>query len=171
MILNLTQYRFFQSDPKEEMLGRFLRMMPQATLLVGKYPLRSIDTDMFCHEFAHCMDLVSKGQEQRLLLENFGWPRLSSDKWTVNMAKNESRVFTFQWLLQEELGYSSKSGILSPESVAIFLKQMTRHEMGTGDFLVLFENLRKDLNPYWREVAEKTVNYLVAAVDNERINA
>lgn len=179
MILDCTQYRFFNADPNIDTLRRFLLLVPAAGKIIGAEdrPRRmflvdrsnTIDQEMFCHELAHCMDLFAKGRPESLLLENFGWPRITASKWSLKMAENECRVFTYQWLLQKELGYSIYHGLLDPLSVSHFLEQMVHRTHSKQYFLELYGPLREDLGSTFKETLNKTIDYIVAAVDKERI--
>lgn len=187
MILDCHQYRFFCKEALQSKSSqRFLDLVPQAESLfqtsielnghakrfwdkgIDVYPF---DQEMFCHELGHCLDLVSRGQEYKLEIDNFGWPRVTPGKWSVKMAENECRVFTYQWLLQEAIGHNPKSGILCPGMTCKFLQSTVRYERDSNHFFELFGACKEELTPNFKEMLNKTVNYIVAAIDSERIRA
>jgi hypothetical protein len=171
MILDYHQYRFFKQPSNSETMDRFIKLVPQAkTLLIGGTQLHRrwiTDQEMFCHEMGHLIDLVDRGDESRLFIENFGWPRVSQEKWPLTSAINECRVFTYQWLLQEELGYTVTAGILRPGKTAIFLEGTVRKEVNQQFFLEQFNKLKEELEPDWKELLHKTINHIVSAIEQE----
>ncbi len=173
MILDHTQYRFFKKDNCSDIFQRFMKMVPLATNMKSNSKHwdghgSDDDQELFCHEIAHCMDLTSKGKEHLLLLDNFGWARITRGKWTARMAENEYRVFSYQWMLQKELGYSSHVGLLTPTNVPTFLQHMTNRELSEDHFQRMHNSVGEEIKPTFYETLNRTINYIVAAVDNER---
>ncbi len=187
MILDLTQYRFFKERPSEDALVRLAKLVPQSVSIMtgtepiydkwGRTPWRQslladdASAELFCHEIGHCMDLVNIGREDKLFIDNYGWARVDIEKWTLKSAINESRVFTYQWLLQEELGFSVMAGILYPEMTSLFLEGMVRKEVNRQYFLEKYIELKEELEPDWKDLLHKTFDCIVAAVDKERSKA
>jgi hypothetical protein len=191
-ILHHRQFRFFTSlDPESELAQRFIRLHPTAEIMfpnsytrnkwtgqfvpnIPRYAIdgsRTGDPEMFCHEVAHCMERMRSGKAESLLVNDFGWGPVQNKGWSKRMAENEALVFALQWLLLEELGYTRRIGILNPDTTSFFLKAMTDNKIDSQYFLELYTKLDEELKPVWKDLFYETLDYLVAAVDAERISS
>lgn len=124
---SFTQYRFFKNASCEDHQLRNLKVAIPALDKLFEYtdePAGTIDVELFCHELAHAMDLVSRGRQNRLFLENFGWDRFTPEVWTRKMVENEVRVFAYQWYLMKVIDplCDIDAGVLGPSIIVSFFK-------------------------------------------------
>lgn len=77
---------------------------------------------LFYHELAHCIEMMDRGQIQRLSLQNFGWPTNKIGDHRVASANAECRVFAIQYLLEELfIGQPVEHDFLSIYSASLFM--------------------------------------------------
>lgn len=126
---------------------------------------------MFGHELAHCIEIVHRGQPERLKLENFGWP-IGVFGHTPKTATFECRVFALQYLLEEELLGNQSNDLLNLENVNLVLSTPRSGFIwkSDADRVVWLKNRRpdyyicnfmKDYRPNFKSLLNTTVDYIV----------
>ena len=174
-ILQHTQFRYFVGRTPE-FESHVIAKAPAAASLFRNtwkdYKGEWADAELFCHEFAHMMDLVRKGKQERINLENFGWPRITQRGWSLAMAKNEAEVFAYQWLVREYFDMPENTyALLGIDAIPVFLEAMCDRKASRDFFhtycLEAMEKQREGLG----DLVNKTVEYVAAAVDSECVAA
>lgn len=87
-------------------------------------------SEMLIHELGHGLDFVARGQEHRLLLDNFGFKNFNGDhRWPKAALFLELRVAGYQRLLESEVvGIQLHNNLLSPENVASAVHYLARSD-------------------------------------------
>jgi len=164
--MTLRQYRFFVYSLRDwhTNYDMVVARLPEAKVLFRQDRLYD-DPLMFCHEAAHSMEFVRKGQYKRLCLPDYGWPPLQSSGWSKKMAENEARVFAQQELLAEHFKFKRDSDLLRPDTAGMFLAYVTGDRYAGKKYEDLILQKKEELRDDCMEVFDNFIRFLVQNVD------
>ena len=162
----LHQYRFIRSSIVTDGMRKHIPcLVPFMTNCLYK----TYDA-MFGHELAHCVELVHRGQIERLSLQNFGWPINEVGNFATKTANNECRVFAIQYILEEMFtGRINTNDILGINSVDLFIRSPRMWKDSTENYIWVnerspFERIRdgiREFQPIIKPLLDTTVDYIV----------
>jgi len=126
---------------------------------------------MFGHELAHSMEMVNRGQEKRLKLQNYGWA-IGQFGHTAKTATIECRVFALQYLFEEAAFGHQCADILSLKNASMFLSiARSKSVWKSEDECKVWVKERKpeyrildfmeEHRPNFKSLLDKTVDYIV----------
>lgn len=141
------------------------------------YPLTKQDGEdnvrrnymLYLHEFGHLIEMVSRGQPQRLKLNNFGWPTNKVGWFNPVSAEAECRTVAYSHLLAEYLfGDAKELDLLSADTMACLIgskAHWTEKEKHTGWVAECkpVDRINKHIEEYrpeFKELLDKTVDYI-----------
>lgn len=163
----LHQFRLIR---KTHALPGMIESMPRLTALMLESRQDNFYDSLFGHELAHCIEIASRGQFERLKLENFGWPVNKVGWFTPGAATAECKVFAIQYLLEELfIGKMDRGGGLCIDMVDPFMRFDRTWVSLAGRRVWLAEKGPKQrieeymaqYRPNIRQMLDTTTNYIV----------
>lgn len=125
---------------------------------------------MFGHELAHALELVDRGQEHRLKLDNFGWKKNLLGH-TYASATIECKVFALQYLFETVIYGRPRRDILDIDGASCFISAPLRLSwknmddrarwLTEGAAKERILNFMEEYKPKFNQLLNTTVNYIV----------
>lgn len=163
MIHTLRQYRHFSPAYLQTDIGvQLTQLVPEAHSLFctqNQFKAHSDESDLFCHELAHCIVLLKQGKQHLLFEQNYGWEIISTH-WTLAMARNEALVFAYQWQLEKLLKASTWCPLLTPEMIPAWLHMCCKQE-STAYFSKLCNQHTQAAQADVEQMLRETIHLLV----------
>jgi len=126
---------------------------------------------MFGHELAHSLEMVHRGQIERLKLQNHGW-KIGEFGHTPKSATFECRVFALQYLIEESFLGHPCNDLLNLENVSLVLSTQRSNFIWKSDNdRIAWVKERKPeyricddmamYRPIFKSLLDTTVDYIV----------
>ena len=142
------------------------------------YPLTKQDGEddkrrnymLYLHEFGHLIEMVDRGQPERLKIENFGWPVNKVGWFSPVAAEAECRVTAYSHLLAEYLFGDAKELYMLGADMMSHLIGSKQHWVEPGKYAAWIAECApihrinkhiEEYRPKFKELLDKTVDVIV----------
>lgn len=160
------QYRYIRDHA---VMSDMEKVIPQLIPFMNRTSIWSYN-QMLGHELAHSMELVHRGQHERLKLDNHGWV-IGKFGHTPKTATAECRVFALQYLFEEAcLGHQSDDALclqMSSQALSskhkMFWPDLEHRKAWLAESSVEHRILgfMEEHRPTFRGLLDETIDYIV----------